>query len=77
MDMNRDWSGTCTFGKCPGCNTLSALRVGRDARMNDLARFECPTCGKTNTVAIVMRGARPSPGYGPAVIDAEQIDKSP
>ena len=69
-----DWALECTFGRCPKCNYLATLRVGRDARVHDRVRFRCPGCTAENIVTIVMRGARPSPAYGPDPIPAERVE---
>ena len=68
-----DWALECTFGRGPKCNYLATLRVGLDARMHDRVRFRFPGCTAEAVVPIVMRGARPSPAYGPELIPAELI----
>ncbi len=75
-DMSNDyyWALECTFGRCPKCNYLATLRVGLDARMHDKVRFRCPKCNEENVVTIVMRGAWPSPAYGPDPIPAELVE---
>jgi len=69
-----DWSHACTYGRCPKCNYLVALRVGLDARMHDRVRFRCPRCTAESVVTIVMRGARPSPAYAHDPIPAELVE---
>lgn len=59
------WALECSFGRCAGCNYLAPIRVGLDARMHDRVRYACPSCGAENIVSLVMRGAWPSPAYGP------------
>ncbi|MEW4526475.1 hypothetical protein [Maioricimonas sp. JC845] len=48
-----------TFGKCARCNYLATVDVGVDARMNDCFVFDCPKCGKRNTVLVAIRGVEP------------------
>lgn len=68
------WADGCTFGRCAKCNYLAALRVGLDARMHDKVQFRCPACQADNVVSIVMRGAWPSPSFGPTPIPAERVE---
>jgi hypothetical protein len=68
------WALECTFGRRPKCNCLATPRVGPDARVHDRVRFRCPGCAAENVVPIGMRGARPSPAYGPDPIPAERVE---